>query len=175
MSRKTISPIILWAHDTINSCLCEILSCSRSTKIVTRNEETFIVVHCEDKIPSELVEAIKNKIFFADEISEVLVDSIMKVSNHNISIRLTRYPEFVEMQKTLREFSADITRAEFRKNEFVFDYVLNGKHNLNFDELEKLQNIVNASIKNHDSIRVSYSGGISTMWTDLNKRTEHID
>ncbi len=175
MSRKTIiSPIVMGAQDTIICCLNEFVSGSYSTKIVTRNNETFIIVHCQDDIPSELVESIKRKLFFTNTIPEVLI-GIMKVSDHSISIRMTKYPEFVEMQKALTNFNADIKRAEFRKNELVFDYVLNGKHDLNFDELQKLQNIVNASINNHDSIRVSYSGGVSTMWTDLNKRKEHID
>lgn len=129
-----------------------------------------------DKTPSpEIVTQIKELVFFTNELVLSSIDSVFVHNAHTIIIDVTRYPVFVQMYNTLKDLKAKVFMIEVTNSFLEFQYTLDDKHDLNAKNLDTLQDIINPTIGNHDSIRVSYSNGVSTLCADLLKEKEHLD
>lgn len=129
-----------------------------------------------DRLTLEIIKQIKELVFFTNEIIITNIDSLFEGEDNCIKIYFTSgYEKFVKMYSALKEFKACVCMCEITSSCITFHYTLSHKHDLNYAELEILQNIINPEIKNHDSIRVSYLNGVSTLCADLSKLKEHLD
>lgn len=128
------------------------------------------------KKPSpEIVKKIEEMVFFTNEVVMSNLATNFVDNGQEILINLKNYPVFCRLYETLKTFKCNIFMVEIKEHELVFAYTLKHKHDLGADELDILQNIINCNIKNHDSIRVSYTDGVSTLSVNLLKTSEHFD
>lgn len=138
-------------------------------------EDDMLTLKFSEEPKPEIVKQIEEMVFFTNEIIMSNIRSNFADSGKAIMIDLKNYPIFCRIYESLKSFKCNIFMVEIMENELVFAYTLKHKHDLCADELDILQNIINSNIKNHDSIRVSYDKGVSTMRVDLAKTEEHLD
>lgn len=133
-------------------------------------EQDIVTLKFDKEPEPQLVKKIEEIVFFTNEVVLSNISSNFAASGKAIMINLKNYPIFCRMYETLKSFKCNIFMVEILKDEVVFAYTLKHKHDLCSDELDVLQNIINPKIKEHDSIRVSYSHGVSTMRAYLTKK-----
>ena len=119
----------------------------------------------------EQVTRIREMLLFRDEIHVFppLSDMVI-VDGRTIDINVPHYEAYCKLYQQLKDFGVKVTDAKFEsKNNLMFTYLLKGRSFLLYDELGVLQNIIDPTIKHHDSIRVMVSSGECTMRIDFTK------
>ena len=138
-------------------------------------ESNVVTLKFEKEPEPELVKKIEVLVFFTNEMIVSNINEIFSNSGKVIMIRLDNYSKFCQMYETLKSFKCYIFMAEINDSNLVFHYTLKHKHDLNYGELNILQNIVNPCVAHHDSIRVSYCNGVATLNANLAKTVAHFD
>lgn len=129
-----------------------------------------------DKEPTQrAMELIRELVFFTNEVVVTNIESLVKQSGNNIIVSFKNYPVFCRVLAKLEDLKCKVHIVELKSMELIFDYILSEKHDLNDTELQKIQEIVNPDVADHDSIRVCYNNGVSSMCIDLLKTRAHYD
>lgn len=132
-----------------------------------------LILEFKEKPQPEIAKAVEDLVFFSNEFQMKNLSSIFTINDTKIIIRLQNYPLFCRLYETLKSFKANVFMVEVTKKKIVFAYTLKHKHDLGADELDQLQNLINPEITEHDSIRVCYNNGVSTLDVDLTKKPFH--
>lgn len=130
-----------------------------------------------NQIPSQLmVTHIKQLIFFTNEIIIPDIDQVFKLRRKCIKVDLSKYEEFYFIFNSLKDFNCNVLIATLTENESIsFECILKYQRDFTCKQLDAIQSIVNPQIANHDSIRVTYRHGISSISIDLGRTEEHFD
>lgn len=87
-----------------------------------------------------------------------------------ICIHLPHFRVFYNVYELIKGFGVKIDGATFSENDLAFEYRLQGRSVLNYDELGMIQNEIDPTIEHHDSCRQMGCNNVYTLNIRFDKR-----
>lgn len=127
-------------------------------------ENGILTIGCSGSVSEKEMIELRNVIFTGnyDNINvSQRASSLMQKNDNTIIVNLKIYDIFTNIYEKLVELGVTMLEASFDPNDIYFTYSLSGRSVLNYTELGILQDLIDPSIAEHDSIRVMGNGGNS--------------